>query len=558
MSRRARCWMLIAAVATMLWWPSAAVAQDGEAAAEVAGVVRADGTLRVTQTLTFDAPVDELTQVLALTRSIDSSHFHRYRISNIAATVAGEAVDLATTTNATQVEIRMAVDGVGPLILTYDVHGATRTEQGQDGALTMLQWPMVQGLPMALSQVAGVVEGPALPDMIGCEAGPRGSVGRCAALSGGTFDQPDAAFQDGPRDAGDEVVLSVAYPADEVAATADLQERWSLDRAFTVSWPTVLAALGAALLGGALLLLLHRRAGRDLAPSEARAIGSFAPVGHGESVFRVAEGVRPGHVGTVADERVDPIDVTATLVDLAVRGHLLITELPRPAHGLLDWTIERTEAPVDDLARFEQELLDAVAPVGERTLVSRLSGRLADRIVGIQDALYDDVVARGWFEQRPDSTRSSWRTRGYVVLGLAFLAAVLLVAFTTLGLMALVLVSVGAAVVWVADRMPRRTAAGTALLDGLGALSSLLATHTTAEMPRGRELQEISRLLGYTVVLGGKERWLEAMVAADDDDTVPDPAVLSWYHAPGTWHLQDLPASMTQFIHTVQGALYSR
>ena len=144
------------------------------------------------------------------------------------------------------------------------------------------------------------------------------------------------------------------------------------------------------------------------------------------------------------------------------------------------------------------------------------------------------------------------------MLGLAFLAAVVLVAFTTLGLMALVLVSVGAAVVWVADRMPRRTAAGTALLDGLGALSALLATHTTAEMPRGRELQEISRLLGYTVVLGGKERWLEAMVAADDDDTVPDPAVLSWYHAPGTWHLQDLPASMTQFIHTVQGALYSR
>ena len=39
--------------------------------------------------------------------------------------------------------------------------------------------------------------------------------------------------------------------------------------------------------------------------------------------------IRPGHVGTVADERVDPIDVTATLVDLAVRGHLLITELPR-------------------------------------------------------------------------------------------------------------------------------------------------------------------------------------------------------------------------------------
>ena len=48
----------------------------------------------------------------------------------------------------------------------------------------------------------------------------------------------------------------------------------------------------------------------------------------------------------MADERVDPIDVTATLVDLAVRGHLLITELPREtefARG--DWALTRTAAP---------------------------------------------------------------------------------------------------------------------------------------------------------------------------------------------------------------------
>lgn len=553
-------WALLpAAVALLLGAPQAALADDGGASAEVAAVVQGDGTLRVTQTLTFDGPLDELTQVLALRRDIDGSSYHRYRISDITATVGGQSADLSTTTTATQVEIRVGVDGPGAVTVSYEVHGATRAEQGQDGALTLLEWPLIQGMPVALAHVAGTVEGPATQQLMDCVAGPPGSVGRCAALSGGTFDQPTPSFQDGPRAAGDEVVLSVAYPAEAVAATADVAERWSLDRAFEVSWPAVLAALGTALLGAALVTLLHRRAGRDLDPAAPHAIASFAPVGHGESVFRVPEGVRPGHVGTVADERVDPVDITASLVDLAVRGHLRITELPRPSHGLLDWALERTAASPEDLARFERELLDAVAPVGEQTLVSGLAARLGEgRIDRIQDALYDDVVARGWFEQRPDSTRSSWRTRGYVVLGLAFIAAVALVAFTTLGLVALVLLAVGGAVVGVADRMPRRTAAGAALLTGLQALSALLATHPTTEMPRGRELDEISRLLGYTVVLGGKERWLDAMVAADDDDTIPDPDALDWYHAPGTWHLQDLPASMTQFIHTVQGALYSR
>ncbi|MHA6524023.1 DUF2207 family protein [Tessaracoccus sp. G1721] len=558
MSRRARCWMLVAAALTLLAWPSAAVAQEGSGTAEVVARVQEDGSVRVTQTLTFDAPRDEITQVLALHRDIDASSYHRFRITDVAATVDGQSADLATATTETHVEVRVGVDGVGPVTLTYVVDGATRLAQGQDGELTVMEWPLVQGLPVGLTLVEGSVEGPSTPEMMDCEAGPPGTVGRCAALLGGTFDQPGVAFQDGPRGPGDEVVLTVAYPAAEVAATDDVQVRWSLDRAFEVSWPSVLAALGTALLGAAAVYLLHRRAGRDSAPAEARAIGSFTAVGPGESVFRVPEGVRPGHVGTVADERVDPVDVTATLVDLAVRGHLRITELPRPSHGLLDWTLEPTGAPVDDLAVFEKELLAAVAPAGEPTLVSRLAERLEDRIERIQDALYDDVVARGWFERRPDSTRSSWRTRGYVVLGLAAMAAALLVAFTTLGLVALVLLAVGAAVVWVADRMPRRTAAGAALLGGLGALSALLATHATTEMPRGRELEEISRLLGYTVVLGGRDRWLAAMVAADDDDTVPDPAVLDWYHAPETWHLQDLPASMTQFINTVQGALYSR
>ena len=85
--------------------------------------------------------------------------------------------------------------------------------------------------------------------------------------------------------------------------------------------------------------MLHRRSGVDVQPGDqiVRA-GEFVPTGAGQSEFRVVDNVRPGHVGTVADERVDPIDVTATLVDLAVRGHLLITELPREAEfARADW-----------------------------------------------------------------------------------------------------------------------------------------------------------------------------------------------------------------------------
>lgn len=419
-----------------------------------------------------------------------------------------------------------------------------------------MTWPALYGLSVGVKQVQVTVTGPA-PQMMDCVAGPLASIGNCAAISGGTVETPNPVFQDGPREALDEVVVTVGYDPADVSADADLQHRWSLDRAFEVSWPTVAWALAAALIGAALLYALFRRTGRDLAGNEPTLVAGFTPIGDGESTFEVRDAIRPGHVGTVADERVDPLDITATLLDLAVRGHLLITELPRARHGLLDWTLQRREGR-DELARFEQELLDVVTPAGEPTLVSQLPASLSAGIGRVQDALYEDVVARGWFESRPDSTRSSWRVRGWVALGVAVVAAVLLVAFTNLGLLALVLLAIAAGLVWIADRMPRRTAAGSALLRGLEALSAVLAIQPTDHLPKGRELPEVSRLLGYTVVLGSKERWIEALVAADDDVEAPDPDALDWYHAPDTWHLQDLPASLTQFVHTVQGELFAR
>ncbi len=88
--------------------------------------------------------------------------------------------------------------------------------------------------------------------------------------------------------------------------------------------------------------------------------------------------MRPGHVGTVADERVDPIDVTATLVDLAVRGHLVINELPRESEfARTDWEIRRVDGSAGGLRPFEQQLLDGIAAPGSSVRVSELARQSA-------------------------------------------------------------------------------------------------------------------------------------------------------------------------------------
>lgn len=132
-----------------------------------------------------------------------------------------------------------------------------------------------------------------------------------------------------------------------------------------------------------------------------------------------------------------------------------------------------------------------------------------------------------------------------------------LAAFTTFGLIGLVLVALGLGLVFVAQEMPSRTAKGAALLAGLGALRSDLMSHPTDQMPVGQEVREMSEVLPYAVVLGGSDRWLQAIVASDTDEHA-DSQDLHWYHGPDNWHLRDLPDSLRNFITTVSGSLFSR
>ncbi len=70
--------------------------------------------------------------------------------------------------------------------------------------------------------------------------------------------------------------------------------------------------------------------------------------------FRPPRDLRPGQVGILLDERADTLDVSATVVDLAVRGYLHIEELPR-AHWFAsrDWKLTGCKEQDDSLLTYE-------------------------------------------------------------------------------------------------------------------------------------------------------------------------------------------------------------
>ena len=346
------------------------------------GRLDAAGLLTVTETIRFSRPPAELTQRLAQRAPIDRYRAYEYGISDITV-VGADGVNITTEGEYTVITMKPTGNEVK---ISYSVTGTTRPETGNSGELTVFTWRPLQGLSVAAERVSGTLSVGAIPQLVDCTAGPPGSLDKCQLFAAGTHNAQMPQFESATRGEGEQVTFTVGFPASQVAATAKIHEQWSLDRAFSVNLTTVGLALAALVLGGLLLWWLHRRTGVDQAFSgEVSAVGTFRPIGDGESVFLPAEGMRPGLVGTVADERVDPVDITATLLDLAVRGHLRITELQHAQHGLLDWQFTRLSNPGDELAAYEARLLNAVVPDGVTSLASQLPEVLAPAIAEVQD-----------------------------------------------------------------------------------------------------------------------------------------------------------------------------
>ena len=529
---------------------------EGNASTFVAeGNLAKDGTLRVKQTIILTGAVPpELSQKFETREDLVGDRQYVQTLSEITATVKGAAVQPTITTDDRFTTVTVPTNGSTEIVMSYTVTGAVVTIDGG----TALQWRMLQGLSAQVDQFTAMVQIPTQFSYIKCTAGSPNSTIPCNFAAAGTEGTQIPTFRDGPRGEGEVVAIDIGFPPGGIATNEVIDYRWTLGRAFSASPLPLALALGLLALGGVALYGLHRRAGADRNPDgQISKAGEFVPTGAGQSEFRVVGEVRPGHVGTVADERVDPIDVTATLVDLAIRGHLVIIELPREGEfARTDWKLTRVDGR-DGLRPFEQQLLDGIAAPGSSVLVSELAGRVQESIGGVQNALYDEMVSNGWFERRPDDTRNRWTQLALAALIISVVVTAVLAAFTILGLVGLALIAVSLGLVFVAQEMPARTTEGAALLGGLGALRSDLMSHPTNQMPPGSELQEISEVLPYAIVLGGTDRWLDAMVATDVDEH-PDSYDVSWYHGPEHWHLSDLPDSMRNFVTTVSGSLFSR
>ncbi|WP_230883448.1 DUF2207 domain-containing protein [Planomonospora sp. ID82291] len=494
--------------------------------------LRPDGVLHVKETVEFTGGAP--TRTLVGRTRYDDGNDRLYQVTGFKGdgTLSGDSITLK---------------GSGTATIEYDVKG-TVTPLAD---IQELRWYAVGGWSVPVEQATVKATGPAQMQNLSCFAGVLASAVACTAAS---FDHTgtSAEFEQQGLGAGEVLTVIIGYPAGATTGAPVLERRFELSNAFTLNAVTggALAGLLLLLLGG--LGLLYWTRGRD-----ARVVGhessSLTPIENGH--FAPPDGVRPGQIGTLMDEQADVIDVTATIVDLAVRGYIRIDERPRQTYDTPDWTLVRLAgAPVGSLLPYERALYEAVFHGRDAVLLSELKGSFGAELGKVRQALYHDVVTQGWFARRPDTVRTRWTTLGVALTLGGVLATVALAWFTTYGLLGLALIIAGAALAVGGQYMPAKTAKGAAALaHTLGFREYLSSAELGADVPAAQRVELFSRYLPYAVIFDCVDRWARVVSSVTGDGQQADN--LYWYHGPAEWDLSKFADSMRTFTMTTSGAI---
>jgi hypothetical protein len=271
----------------------------------------------------------------------------------------------------------------------------------------------------------------------------------------------------------------------------------------TSNWPLLVPAV--VCLG---MFLTWRRLGRD--PESLPVSVQYEPPG----------GLTPAEAGTLLDGSADMRDMTATLVDLAIRGHLRIEELENTVlFGLItrrDYAFHRLRPEgAPELAPHEARVLNGIFGQGDGPVrLSDLENEFYTELPGIRTDIFSRLKQRGLYRSRPDRVKTSWRIVAAVLpIGIIVLGSTVGVEHFNLSPPAVGLAAVlSGLIVFVFSRvMPARTVAGARALERVRGFEEFLRRVEGERFKNVIKTPEMfERFLPYAMVFRVERKWARA------------------------------------------------
>lgn len=521
--------------------------------------IAADSTLTIREQIAADFGFQQkhgIFRTIPLRYRYDNTNDRYYRLDVVSVTAGARNVPYTTSVDSDNEVIKIGdpnvtVSGVQTYVITYSVRGAMNSFNDHDE----LFWNVDGALwPVPKTKVFAIVHLPTNSfQKAACYQGPVGSTEGCTYETSGdsiTFSSTR------PLASGEEMSVVAALNKGAVSVPPPLLEprkRQFPQDAFDRNPLTVGLSLLILMAGVGLVAWNWWMHGRDR-----EYLGQYyltndprervEPLFHYDPVvveFGPPQNLRPAELGIILDESADNKDVTATIVDLAVRGHLTIAEVP----GQKDWTLTSKQGDVSTLHPFEKTLLDGLFAGREQVTLSELKGTFAPTLRTAERQIYAEAMSHKLFTTRPDLARAGWGCLGIGVIVLGCVLTLLIGIAFGWGLIGAAVLLVGMALTATFRSMPQRTAAGRELLQHTLGFRLYMTTAEKYRQQFAEKAQIFTDLLPYAIVFGCVTQWAKAF------DGIDTSASNSWYVGGGPFQAALLASSLESMNSSISSAI---
>lgn len=283
-------------------------------------------------------------------------------------------------------------------------------------------------------------------------------------------------------------------------------------------------------------------------------------IGENETVvveYEPPEKLRPAEIGVLTDERADTLDVVATIIDLAARGYLTITEVPKKwVFGSTDYTLKMKNFDASGLLHYETLLFDKLFDGKKEVKVSSLKRTFYEDLAQVKKALYERVVTQKLFPKNPESMRVKYLIIGIILGAIGFFVLTngisresVFVTDFGIGLLA-----TGLFLLILSPFMSRRSAHGRELFRRVSGYQLFIAS---AEKYRQRFFEKknlFNEVLPYAILFGLTAKFAQAM----KDIGLPEKYMASgWYYGTHPFNYASFNSSMNSFAISMSSAIAS-
>ncbi|MDI6801704.1 MAG: DUF2207 domain-containing protein [Thermodesulfovibrionales bacterium] len=219
----------------------------------------------------------------------------------------------------------------------------------------------------------------------------------------------------------------------------------------------------------------------------------------------------PAEVGAVVDERLDPRDITSTIVGLGVKGYLKIEEQKTEIlfFDITDYRLTKLREPDKELSPIEKVLMENIFSLVDSTLVSDMKNKFYKNLPLLKEILFREILDKGYFLKSPEKIRGVYIAAGIAAMLLTgFLTAFLLPYVAFKGIFAGILT--GIPVMGFSGIMPAKTKAGALAHMHILGFQEFLNRAEKDRLERMGDKSLFSKFLPYALALDVADNWAKA------------------------------------------------